>query len=145
MSALLQLHLHSQLNTGLQWIGQRQLQDGTRNFYVWWLGASYIRELTLYQNIFIKKYIYGSRTGDEDVVSIYFNPYVHTRGSLAPPIAWSSAGTDRIRAQKHPWLAIERLIFIPYTAWCADISHNQYITKSFDMKFYHVHQDINHI
>ena len=27
LSALLQLHLHSQLNTRLQWIGQRQLQD----------------------------------------------------------------------------------------------------------------------
>ena len=49
LSALLQLHLHSQLNTWLQWIGQRQLQDETRNTYVWrWLGASYIRELTVY-------------------------------------------------------------------------------------------------
>ena len=31
LSALLQLHLHSELNTGLQWTGQRQLQDETRN------------------------------------------------------------------------------------------------------------------
>ena len=31
LSALLQLHLHSRLNTWLHWIGQRQLQDGTRN------------------------------------------------------------------------------------------------------------------
>ena len=46
-SALLQLHLHSQLNTWLQWIGQRQLQDKTRNIYVSGLGASYIRELTV--------------------------------------------------------------------------------------------------
>ena len=29
-STLLQLHLHSRLNTWLQWIGQRQLQDETR-------------------------------------------------------------------------------------------------------------------
>ena len=47
LSALLQLHLHSQFNTWLQWIGQRQLQDETRNIYVLGLGASYIRELTV--------------------------------------------------------------------------------------------------
>ena len=29
-SALLHLHLHSQLNTWLQWVGQRQLHDETR-------------------------------------------------------------------------------------------------------------------
>ena len=43
-----ELHLHSQLNTWLQWIGQRQLQDETRSIYVWGLGASYIiRDLTV--------------------------------------------------------------------------------------------------
>ena len=42
LSALLQLHFHSQLNTWLQYIGQRQLQDETRNIYVWGLGATYI-------------------------------------------------------------------------------------------------------
>ena len=47
MSALLKLHLHSQLNTWLQWIKQRQLQDETRNIYVWGLGASYIRDWTV--------------------------------------------------------------------------------------------------
>ena len=31
LSALLQLHLHSRLNLWFQWIGQRQLQDETRN------------------------------------------------------------------------------------------------------------------
>ena len=31
-----------------QWIGQRQLQDETRKIYVWGLGATYIRELTVY-------------------------------------------------------------------------------------------------
>ena len=31
LPALLRLHLHSRLNTWLQWIGQRQLQDETRN------------------------------------------------------------------------------------------------------------------
>ena len=35
------------LNTWLQCIGQRQLQDGTRNVYVWRLGVSYIRKLTV--------------------------------------------------------------------------------------------------
>ena len=48
MSALLQLHLHSQPNTWLQWIGQRQQHDETRNIYVLGLGAFYIRELTVY-------------------------------------------------------------------------------------------------
>ena len=47
LSALLQLDLHSQLNTWLQWIGQRQLHDETINIYVWGLGATYIRELTV--------------------------------------------------------------------------------------------------
>ena len=46
LSALLQLHLHSQLNTWLQWTGQRQLQDETRNIYVLGFVAAYIRELT---------------------------------------------------------------------------------------------------
>ena len=32
LSALLQLHLHSQLNTWLQWIGKRPLQEETRIF-----------------------------------------------------------------------------------------------------------------
>ena len=41
------IYLHSQLNTWLQWIGQRQHQDETRNIYVLGLGASYIRELTI--------------------------------------------------------------------------------------------------
>ena len=48
LSALLQLHLHSQLNTFLQWIDQRQLQDETRNIYVWGLGVPYIRDLMVY-------------------------------------------------------------------------------------------------
>ena len=39
--------LHSQLNTWLQWIGQKQLQDETGNVYVLGLGAAYIRELTV--------------------------------------------------------------------------------------------------
>ena len=47
LSALLQLHLHSQLNTWFQRIGQRQLQDETRHIYVWRLSAAYIRELTV--------------------------------------------------------------------------------------------------
>ena len=34
MSALLQIHFHSSLNTCLQWTGQRQLADETRNIKV---------------------------------------------------------------------------------------------------------------
>ena len=42
LSALLQLHLHSRLNTWLQWIGQYQLQDETRNIKLLGFGAPYI-------------------------------------------------------------------------------------------------------
>ena len=35
-------------HTWLEWIGQRQLQDETRNIYGFGLGASYIRELTVF-------------------------------------------------------------------------------------------------
>ena len=51
LSALLQLHLRYQLNTWLQYNGQRQLQDEARNIYVWGLGVSYIRELTVHTGI----------------------------------------------------------------------------------------------
>ena len=47
LSAPLRLHLRYQFNTRLQYNGQRQLQDETRNTYVWGLGASYIRKLTV--------------------------------------------------------------------------------------------------
>ena len=52
VSALLQLHLHSQFNTRLQWIGQRQLRDETRNIF-FLLAASYIRDnwLLLYGKV----------------------------------------------------------------------------------------------
>ena len=41
-------NLHSQLNTWLHWIGQRHLQDETRNVYVWGFGAPYIRDFTVF-------------------------------------------------------------------------------------------------
>ena len=47
LSALLQLHLHSPLNTWLQHIAQTQLQVKTRDIYVVGFGASYIREFTV--------------------------------------------------------------------------------------------------
>ena len=47
LSVLLQPHLHSRLNIWLQWIGQRQLQDETRNLYVLGFGAPFIRYLTV--------------------------------------------------------------------------------------------------
>ena len=46
LSALLQLH-HSRLNTWLQWIGQRQLQDDTRNIEGLGLGVHYISGLII--------------------------------------------------------------------------------------------------
>ena len=47
LSALLQPHLHSRLNTWLQWIEQRQLQGETRNILVLGLCAPDIRGLTV--------------------------------------------------------------------------------------------------
>ena len=47
LSALLQLHLHSQLNTWLQWIEQRQLQEDTRNIKTLGFGATYTRGFTV--------------------------------------------------------------------------------------------------
>ena len=38
---------YSQLDTWLQWIGQRQLQDQTRNIEVLEFGATYIKGLTM--------------------------------------------------------------------------------------------------
>ena len=42
------VRLHSRLNIWLQWIGQRQLQDKTRNIIVLELGATYVRGFTVY-------------------------------------------------------------------------------------------------
>ena len=47
MSALLQLHLYSQLNTRLQWIEQRQLQDETWNTWVLGFGGTFSRGVTV--------------------------------------------------------------------------------------------------
>ena len=41
------LHLRSRLNTWLQWIGQRQLQDETRNIPILEFDAPYVRDLTV--------------------------------------------------------------------------------------------------
>ena len=46
-SALLQIYLYSRLNIGLQWIGQRQLQDKAKNIEVLVSCASYTRGLTV--------------------------------------------------------------------------------------------------
>ena len=56
-AAPVQLHLHSRQNTWLQLIGQRQLQNETRNIQVWWFGEPNIRGLTvrragMYQRLF---------------------------------------------------------------------------------------------
>ena len=44
-SDVVRVHLHSRPNTWLQWVGQRQLQDGTRNIKVLAFGANYISNL----------------------------------------------------------------------------------------------------
>ena len=47
LSALLQLHLHSRLNTWLQWIEQRQLQHEKRTISVLGFGVTYIRDFVV--------------------------------------------------------------------------------------------------
>ena len=47
LSALLQLHLHSPLNTWLQYVAQRQLQAESRSIWVFRFSASYIRDFTV--------------------------------------------------------------------------------------------------
>ena len=47
MSALLQVHLHSQLNTWFQWIGQRPLQVKMRNISALGFVVTYIRDLNV--------------------------------------------------------------------------------------------------
>ena len=50
--APVQQHLHFRLNTWLQWYGQRQLQDETRNIWVWGFCASLnIRGLTVHLSL----------------------------------------------------------------------------------------------
>ena len=52
LSALFQLHLHSPLNTWLQYMAQRQLQTETRIIWVLGFGAAYIRYFTVHSNKF---------------------------------------------------------------------------------------------
>ena len=52
LSALLQLHLHSQLNTRLEWLGQ----DETRNISILGSGATYIRCLTVLYGMYCGEY-----------------------------------------------------------------------------------------
>ena len=40
--------LISRLNTWLQWIGQRERQDETRNIYILWFAEAYICGLTVH-------------------------------------------------------------------------------------------------
>ena len=47
LSVLLKLYLHSWLNTWLQWLVPRQLQDETRNISFLEFGTTYIRDLTV--------------------------------------------------------------------------------------------------
>ena len=69
-----QLHLNSQLNTWLQWIDQRQLQDETRNIYVWRLGVAYIRDLRvlpIFHCSFILLWAFNSLRPSDAYIYIY--------------------------------------------------------------------------
>ena len=58
LSALLQLHLHSRLNSLLIWIEQRQLQDETRKIPVLGFGVYYIRGLVVYTLLFLDELVH---------------------------------------------------------------------------------------
>ena len=49
LSALLQLHLHSRLNTWLQWIGRSHPKTRRETFMFFGFGASYDRSFTVAQ------------------------------------------------------------------------------------------------
>ena len=87
LSALLHLHLHSRLNTQLQWIGQRQLQNETRNIYVLGFGATCIRDFTVYyflSNLFDISFIHSrihSRLWEKNLGSLTWNAFFHCNKS----------------------------------------------------------------
>ena len=56
---LLQLHLHSRLNTWFQWIAQRQLQDETGIIEVLVFGVPYIRDLTEGVNVLSSSWLFS--------------------------------------------------------------------------------------
>ena len=63
------LYLHSQLNTWLQWIGQRQLQDETKILKVLGFGASYIRYFTVVSLLKIVQYVIISQLCPNDMTN----------------------------------------------------------------------------
>ena len=78
LSALLQLYLHSQINTWFQWIGQRQLQDVTRISSVLEFGASYIRDFTV-NPIFMQScsvVIYGVTIDHKSIFNMRVTPAI---------------------------------------------------------------------
>ena len=77
LSALLQLHLHSQLNTWLQWIGLTPLQEETRNIYVLGFGATYTRGFTVLVLLELKETHHVGVAGEEA-----HNPIGHHAGHL---------------------------------------------------------------
>ena len=74
------LHLHSGLNTWLQWIGGRRLQSETRNNEVLWFGAFSTRGLTIYYNMYMKQpfcshhIIYTCNKSHDNVAPIIWLP-----------------------------------------------------------------------
>ena len=71
LTSLLQLH-HFPLNTWPQWIGQRQLQNETRNIQVLVFGGTYIRGLTVSNE------------------SYFFQPNWQTTNILKKHVAWQT-------------------------------------------------------
>ena len=120
MSALLQLHLHSRLNTWLQQIAQRQLQDETR--HILGFGASYIRDLTVYADH------YANSSAVIRTTIMPRNPSVFVErllGGLSPsegrlsPSGTPSSWLQRSVEQVVPQVYISALSVQPSCAWGA--------------------------
>ena len=81
------INLHSRLNTWLQWIGQRQLKDETRNIQVLGFGATYIRGLAVY---FIIIFIYYYSANWVLVTHIYVSELGHNCFKFWLVACWAS-------------------------------------------------------
>ena len=111
LSALLQLHLHSPLNTWLQRIERRQLQEDTRNIWVLEFGATYTRCFTvipqmIFQELVLQFYSLPWCWCRIPVVSMSVCLWAFTpRGTWI----WRIMHSDSSSTQRFPSLCYQRL------------------------------------
>ena len=74
LPALLQLHLHSWLNTWIQWIWQKQVQDKTRNIQVWCVFSFFILSWNSYIIFCVLSLLWGICCFHSLVVGFHISP-----------------------------------------------------------------------